>query len=229
MEYVLYGNQIRKRYDNWISIYSETMTKGESNNDKKIQLLYYWPADFNKKDAILNFQNTPKMIKSFEDYIKTKYPYNKYAQVAVEDFEFGGMENIGLFEKEDSIKLLEPLIQQQHKDPSYFVEGEAATAIGKSSKHILDKAKKEKMISLLKNIVETTDTFRNVPARWAINGLKEFFKDNDKHIISEVASFLIDKSKYGNHDLVRWTVTPALVNSYAIRTITKSILMYLKG
>ena len=31
-----------------------------------------------------------------------------------------------------------------------------------------------------------------------------------KNITSQVASFLIDKSKYGNHDLVRWTATPAL-------------------
>jgi aminopeptidase N len=117
--------------------------------------------------------------------------------------------NIGIFEKEDSIKLFEPLIQQ-HKDPSYFVEGEAATAIGKSSKHILDKGRKEEMMSILKSIAETTDSFRNVPARWAINGLKEFFKDDDKHITSQVASFLVDKTKYGNHDLVRWTAAPAL-------------------
>ena len=91
--------------------------------------------------------------------------------------------NIGVFENEDSIKLFEPLIQQ-HKDPSYFVEGEAGTAIGKSSKHILDKRKKEEMISILKNIAEMTDTFRNVPARWAINGLKEFSKDDKKYYIT---------------------------------------------
>lgn len=59
-------------------------------------------------------------------------------------------------------------------------------------------------------MLETVDTFRNLPARWAINGLKEFYKDDDKHIVSEVASFVINKSKYGNHDLVRWTATPAL-------------------
>jgi aminopeptidase N len=33
------------------------------------------------------------MIKCFEEYVETNYPYKKYAQVAVEDFEFGGMEN----------------------------------------------------------------------------------------------------------------------------------------
>ena len=83
---------------------------------------------------------------------------------------------------------------QQHSDPSYFVEGEAATALGKSSKHLLDKSRKEEMISILRNVAETTDTFRNIPARWAIDGLKEFFKDDDKQIVSQVATFLINKS-----------------------------------
>ena len=117
--------------------------------------------------------------------------------------------NIGVFEKEDSINILVPLIQQ-HSDPSYFVEGEAATALGKSSKHILDKSRKEEMISILKNVAERTDTFRNIPARSAINGLKEFFKDDDKQLVSQVATFLINKSRYGNHDLVRRAATPAL-------------------
>jgi aminopeptidase N len=158
--------------------------------------------------------NTLGSYNDANDYIKTDKAYS----TLVDCFSSGiknpkarrsVVRNIGTFEKEDSIKLFEPLIQQ-HKDPSYFVEGEAATAIGKSSKHILDKRKKEEMISILKKIAETTDSFRNVPARWAINGLKEFFKDDDKHIPSQVASFLVDKTKYGNHDLVRWTATPAL-------------------
>jgi aminopeptidase N len=158
--------------------------------------------------------NTLGSYNDANDYIKTDKAYS----TLVDCFSSGIKNpkarravvlNIGIFEKEDSIKLFEPLIQQ-HKDPSYFVEGEAATSIGKSSKHILDKGRKEEMISILKSIAETTDSFRNVPARWAINGLKEFFKDDDKHITSQVASFLVDKTKYGNHDLVRWTAAPAL-------------------
>ena len=66
------------------------------------------------------------------------------------------------------------------------------------------------MISILRDVAETTDTFRNIPARWAIDGLKEFFKDDDKQIVSPVATFLINKSVYGNHDLVRRAATPAL-------------------
>jgi hypothetical protein len=34
------------------------------------------------------------LIKRCWECIETTYPYNKYAQVAVEDFEFGGIENI---------------------------------------------------------------------------------------------------------------------------------------
>ena len=33
------------------------------------------------------------MIRFFEEYFDTKYPYSKYSQVTVEDFMYGGMEN----------------------------------------------------------------------------------------------------------------------------------------
>ncbi|HXW83178.1 MAG TPA: M1 family aminopeptidase, partial [Candidatus Binataceae bacterium] len=39
------------------------------------------------------FGNTPRMIQCFERRIGVPYPYAKYAQVAVTDFIFGGMEN----------------------------------------------------------------------------------------------------------------------------------------
>jgi len=39
------------------------------------------------------FGNTPRMIQFFERKIGVPYPYAKYAQVAVSDFIFGGMEN----------------------------------------------------------------------------------------------------------------------------------------
>jgi aminopeptidase N len=56
-------------------------------------LYYYWPKDIQKEDAMLTFEETPQMLKFFEGYFDTKYPYQKYSQVAVNDFEFGGMEN----------------------------------------------------------------------------------------------------------------------------------------
>ena len=60
--------------------------------NKQIKLLYYVPQD-KKNDAIRSFEHTADMIKFFEQYFGTRYPYNKYSQVTVEDFMYGGMEN----------------------------------------------------------------------------------------------------------------------------------------
>ena len=46
-----------------------------------------------KKDAMLTFSETPQMVEFFEEYFETKYPFQKYSQTAVDNFEFGGMEN----------------------------------------------------------------------------------------------------------------------------------------
>jgi aminopeptidase N len=40
-----------------------------------------------------SFSNTPLMISAFEKRTGVQYPYEKYSQVAVQDFIFGGMEN----------------------------------------------------------------------------------------------------------------------------------------
>jgi len=40
-----------------------------------------------------SFGKTPKMVRFFNERIGFKYPYSKYAQIAVRDFIFGGMEN----------------------------------------------------------------------------------------------------------------------------------------
>ena len=56
-------------------------------------MLYYWPKEIPEKDALLTFANTPHIMRFFERYFDVSYPYNKYSQVAVEEFEFGGMEN----------------------------------------------------------------------------------------------------------------------------------------
>jgi aminopeptidase N len=39
------------------------------------------------------FGDTPEMVRFFSDKLRVPYPWNKYAQVAVSDFIFGGMEN----------------------------------------------------------------------------------------------------------------------------------------
>ncbi len=57
-----------------------------------LPVLYFVPPG-KKEDGKRAFGNTPKMIKAFADKIGVPYPYEKYSQVAVQDFIFGGMEN----------------------------------------------------------------------------------------------------------------------------------------
>ena len=69
---------------------SETYTNMENEN---VELEYYWPKRIPKDDAIRSYSHTPEVLKFFEYMLNTKYPYKKYSQVAVDEFEFGGMEN----------------------------------------------------------------------------------------------------------------------------------------
>lgn len=66
-------------------------THQEKVND--VLLKYYWPKKISKENAMLSFSDTPKMLSFFEKYFGIKYPYEKYFQITVKDFEFGGMEN----------------------------------------------------------------------------------------------------------------------------------------
>jgi aminopeptidase N len=57
-----------------------------------IPVLYYVHPG-REDDARRAFGNTPRMMRFFSEHIGVRYPYDKYAQVAVNDFIFGGMEN----------------------------------------------------------------------------------------------------------------------------------------
>jgi len=98
---------------------------------------------------------------------------------------------LGEFRREETVKLLKPHLHEE----SYFVESEVATAMGKT--------KSMEAMPLLKKALETS-SFQNVVAQGAIAGLKEFADDN------EIASLLVEKSKYGNHHRVREAATFAL-------------------
>lgn len=54
--------------------------------------IYVYPGE----EALfqLAFSDTKEMIRIFEEATKIEYPYNKYDQTIVDDFNFGGMENI---------------------------------------------------------------------------------------------------------------------------------------
>lgn len=99
---------------------------------------------------------------------------------------------LGESRKPEVIPILRPLLQN---DASYFVQSEAATAIGK--------AKNRQSIPVLKKAVDTA-SFQNIIAQGAISGLKEFAGDK------EIAAFLVQKSSYGNHHRIREASTFAL-------------------
>ena len=53
----------------------------------------YYVHPGREADGARSFGKTPKMLRFFSDRLNYKYPYAKYAQIAVSDFIFGGMEN----------------------------------------------------------------------------------------------------------------------------------------
>jgi aminopeptidase N len=57
-----------------------------------VPLTYYVPKG-READGKRTFARTPEMIRRFGELTGVPYPWNKYAQVVVSDFIFGGMEN----------------------------------------------------------------------------------------------------------------------------------------
>ena len=84
------------RHDVPHSAYLITLAAGEfatiEDRAGSVPVTYY-VAPGREEEARRAFGNTPKMIEFFERAIGVPYPYAKYAQVAVSDFIFGGMEN----------------------------------------------------------------------------------------------------------------------------------------
>jgi aminopeptidase N len=68
--------------------FSETEDEAEG-----VPLQYYAPAEKNK-DVMRCFGLTPDMMRVFVELTDYRYPFEKYAQVAVHDYIYGGMENI---------------------------------------------------------------------------------------------------------------------------------------
>ena len=57
--------------------------------------VWYYVHPGREAEGERSFGKTPKMIETFERVIGVPYPYERYAQIAVSDFIFGGMENTG--------------------------------------------------------------------------------------------------------------------------------------
>lgn len=55
--------------------------------------MYYYVLKGREEDGERAFGNTPKMMDALAHRIGIEYPYERYSQIAVSDFIFGGMEN----------------------------------------------------------------------------------------------------------------------------------------
>lgn len=78
------------------STYLVSITSGEYGEVKEncdgIPLHYYvYPNDI--KNVSNSFARTPKMIRYFQKIFGVKYPWDKYAQIVVADYQAGGMEH----------------------------------------------------------------------------------------------------------------------------------------
>ena len=67
-------------------------TEVDAGGKKKVPLSYLVPRR-QEADVARTFGNTPAMVSWFSELTGQPYPWNKYAQVVVSDFIFGGMEN----------------------------------------------------------------------------------------------------------------------------------------
>jgi aminopeptidase N len=68
------------------------LTDSARAGDRDVPLSYLVPKG-REDDARRTFGRTPEMITYFSEVTGVPYPWNKYAQIVVSDFIFGGMEN----------------------------------------------------------------------------------------------------------------------------------------
>lgn len=75
-----------------IGDFAELTDTWQHPNGKQIPVTYYVEQS-RKDDALRSMGKTPRMIEFFSQHYGYPYAYPKYAQVCVNDFIFGGMEN----------------------------------------------------------------------------------------------------------------------------------------
>jgi aminopeptidase N len=75
------------------SAYLTSVVVGKYIEIKDDKNLYYYVPPERKQDAARSFEHTSEIIRFFEEYFGINYPYEKYSQVTVQDFVYGGMEN----------------------------------------------------------------------------------------------------------------------------------------
>jgi aminopeptidase N len=65
--------------------------------------IFYYTLPGREADGERAFGNTPRMLDVFERTIGVPYPYERYSQIAVADFIFGGMENTSATTQTDRV------------------------------------------------------------------------------------------------------------------------------
>jgi aminopeptidase N len=65
--------------------------------------MWYYTLPGREDDGERAFGNTPRMLDVFERTIGVPYPYERYSQIAVADFTFGGMENTAATTQTDRV------------------------------------------------------------------------------------------------------------------------------
>jgi aminopeptidase N len=65
--------------------------------------MFYYTLPGREADGERAFGNTPRMLDVFEQTIGVPYPYERYSQIAVADFTFGGMENTSATTQTDRV------------------------------------------------------------------------------------------------------------------------------
>jgi aminopeptidase N len=88
-----------------------------------VPIIYFVPPG-REEDGREVFKHTPEMMRLFSDRTGVRYPYAKYSQVVVQDFIFGGMENVSATTVTDSI--LYDLRARLDQDPNYLIAHELA-------------------------------------------------------------------------------------------------------
>ncbi len=86
-----------------------------------VPVQYYLPKG-REEDGRRALGRTPEMVRFFSERIGIPYPYAKYAQVVVNDFIFGGMENVSATTLTDSI------LQDERAHPDYVDAGDGLVA-----------------------------------------------------------------------------------------------------
>ncbi len=152
-----------------------------------------------------NYEKSDRSYQALISILKSRVVYDNLRP----EIKKAILKNIGLFERPDSIVLLEDFIQKSNTD-SIFIKSAAATAIGKACKGLLDKQEKERIISILKNLVESTTTFQSILATGGLDGLKELSKEKDQDIHLNVANFFLQNTDQSKDYFVRAKATASM-------------------